>query len=95
MRTLRAGAACFDIAFGAGLVLETVRGLWIVLGFGTGCTATAFLLTAEFTFVLAILGLSFERHVTGRDPVAGSVYVLLLLLFTAMPSLMSDDELHG
>jgi len=50
-----------------------------------GGLALALVLTAELTVVLALRGLTLAEYVAGRDPVSGAVYVLLLLLFAAMP----------
>ncbi len=81
------------------LVVIVLAARWVVRRFtspfklptrlGTGCVALALLLAAEITFVLAIRGLSFPQYIAGRDPVAGTVYVLLLLLLAAMPLLVA------
>jgi len=52
---------------------------------GTGCVALALLLAAEFTVVLAVRGITLAQYFSSRDPVAGTVYLLLLLAFAAMP----------
>ena len=53
--------------------------------FGTGCVALALLLAAEFAVVLAVRGITLAQYFASRDPVAGAVYILMLLVFAAMP----------
>ena len=56
---------------------------------GPGIIALVFLLAAEFTVVLKIRHLTLAQYIAGRDPVAGSVYVLMLLLFAFMPLIVA------
>ncbi len=56
---------------------------------GVGLAALAFLLIAEFTFVLAIRGLTLREYMASRDPVSGTVDVVLLGVFAAMPLLVA------
>jgi hypothetical protein len=53
-----------------------------------GVIALAILLTVEFTLVLWVRGLSFREYLDSRDPVAGTVYLLLLAVFAMMPALL-------
>ena len=39
----------------------------------------------EFSFVLGIRGLSVSEYFADRDPIAGGVYVFMLIIFAAMP----------
>jgi len=55
---------------------------------GMGCTALGLLLAAEFTLVLRLQGLSFSEYLSGRDPVSGTVYALMLGVFAVMPLLV-------
>ncbi len=50
-----------------------------------GIVALALLLSTEVTMVLSLRGLTLEEYVRNRDPVAGGVYLALLLLFALMP----------
>jgi hypothetical protein len=50
-----------------------------------GLVALGFLLFVEFTVVLWLRGLSLSEYFANRDPVSGTVYVLLLGAFAAMP----------
>jgi hypothetical protein len=52
---------------------------------GVGCFALALLLAVEFTFVLGLRGMSLSDYIANRDPVSGTVYVLLLAVFAAAP----------
>lgn len=54
-----------------------------------GLVALALLLAAELTVVLEIRGLTFREYLSSRDPVAGTVYVVMLGIFAAMPSLVA------
>jgi hypothetical protein len=51
----------------------------------SGGIALLILVLTELSVVLGIRGLSISRYLAERDPLAGSVYVLLLIAFAAMP----------
>lgn len=55
--------------------------------FAVGLFAFGLLLLSEFTVVLWIRGLKIAEYLAGRDPVAGTVYVVLLAAFALMPTL--------
>ena len=55
---------------------------------GMGCVALGLLLVAEFTLVLCLRGLSISEYLTGRDPVSGTVYYVMLGVFAIMPLLV-------
>ena len=50
-----------------------------------GFVALALLVSAEFTFVLWLQGLTISEYLVSRDPVAGTAYVIALGLFAVMP----------
>ena len=52
---------------------------------GVGLLALAMLLLAEFTLVSWLQGLTPASYFASRDPVSGSVYGVMLLVFAAMP----------
>lgn len=56
---------------------------------GMGFGALALLLTAEFTVVPGVRGLSLGEYCAALDPVSGTVYYLLLAVFALMPFLLS------
>jgi p-aminobenzoyl-glutamate transporter AbgT len=50
-----------------------------------GGAALIFLVLVEFSVVIGIRGLSIAQYVAKRDPIAGGVYVLMLVVFAVMP----------
>jgi hypothetical protein len=50
--------------------------------------ALGFLLLAEVALVRWLQGMTIAEYVAGRDPVAGSVYVVMLGVFAVMPLLV-------
>jgi hypothetical protein len=54
-----------------------------------GVAALALLLCAELAVVAFVRGQTLADYVASRDPVSGSAYVLALVLFAAMPALVS------
>lgn len=51
----------------------------------SGAVALLLLVLVEFSVVLGIRGSTLSEYLAGRDPIAGSVYVLMLIIFAAMP----------
>ena len=79
------------IIFAARLVTRrfelTVRsGSRIIAGF----TALLLMLLAEFSVVLKIQGLTISDYLSGRDPVSGTVYYVMLGVFAVMPFLLKN-----
>lgn len=60
----------------------------IVPRLGLGLTALCLLLLTEFSVVLWLRELSIEAWLAARDPIAGAVYVLMLVIFAALPALV-------
>lgn len=56
---------------------------------GPGLVALGLLLAAEFTVVLKVRRLTLAQYFAGRDPVAGTVYLLMLLAFAVMPMIVA------
>ena len=52
---------------------------------GMGTVALGLLLAAEFTLVVGLRGLSLREYFATLDPVAGTVYYVLLGVFALMP----------
>lgn len=53
--------------------------------FGMGCIALGLMLIAEFTLVLWLRGISISDYLVSRDPVSGTIYYVMLGVFTIMP----------
>lgn len=66
----------------------TVPSIW-PSRLGMGCVALGLLLAAEFTLVLWLRGLSIREYLATRDPVAGTVYYVMLGVFAVMPLLVA------
>jgi hypothetical protein len=56
---------------------------------GMGGVALALMLIAEFGVVLRLRGLSVAGYLADRDPVSGTVYYAMLLVFGAIPLLLA------
>jgi hypothetical protein len=54
-----------------------------------GCIALLLLLIAEIGFVHWLRGLTIRDYIASRDPVAGTVYYGMLVLFAIMPVLLA------
>lgn len=52
---------------------------------GTGMTALGLAVVAELTLAAAFGGQSPAQSLANRNPVSGSVYLAMLMLFAAMP----------
>jgi hypothetical protein len=77
------------------LVVTVMAARWIVRMFAippvvsdrlrVGASGLALLLAAEFGLVLWLSGLSVREYLATRDPVSGTVYYLMLVVFAIMP----------
>jgi hypothetical protein len=56
----------------------------------SGLVALVLLLVVEFSVVLGLRGMSIAEYLTERDPVAGAVYVVMLVIFALMPWLVES-----
>jgi len=52
---------------------------------GMGCVGLGLLLAGEFTLVLWLRGVSISEYLASQDPVSGTAYYLMLVLFVVMP----------
>ncbi|HKT10471.1 MAG TPA: hypothetical protein VJW77_01465 [Terriglobia bacterium] len=59
--------------------------LTVAARLGPGLVALALLVAAEFTVVLKVRRLTLAQYIAGRDPAAGTAYILMLIIFAAMP----------
>ena len=81
------------------LVVTIVVAGWVVrhlavppalsIRLGMGGIALVLLLLAEFSFVLWLRGLSIREYLATRDPVSGTVYYLMLVIFAIMPLIVA------
>jgi hypothetical protein len=79
------------------LLVTILAARWIVLHLvvpptasarlGMGCIALLLLFVAEFGLVLWLRGLTIRGYLARRDPVSGTVYYVMLVVFAAMPLL--------
>ena len=58
----------------------------------TGLIALALLVAAELLLAVGLTGASIAAYVASRDPVSGSVYVLMLMLFAFMPAVVGGNR---
>ena len=56
---------------------------------GVGFVALGLLLVAEFSVVLWVRGMTIREYLASRDPMAGTVYIVMLGLFAIMPLLVA------
>jgi len=56
----------------------------------SGAVALSLLLLMEFSIVLAIRGLTITQYFAERDPVSGSAYALMLVIFAIMPWILGE-----
>jgi hypothetical protein len=81
------------------LVITILAARWTVLRLavpstpsarlGMGFVALGLLLLAEFTLVLWLRGMSIREYFASRDPIAGTVYYVMLTVFAVMPLLVA------
>ena len=58
----------------------------------TGLLALSLLLAAELLLALVLQDRSLADYIASRDPVSGSVYLLMLVLFALMPTLIGRTD---
>jgi hypothetical protein len=81
------------------LVISIVAARWTVLRLAVpsvpsarlvmGGIALVLMLVAEFGFVLWLRGISIRDYLATRDPVSGTVYYVMLVVFAIMPLLLA------
>lgn len=62
----------------------TLTGL-LLKSLGTGFLAAILLLSVEFSVVLWLRGLTLEQFLADRDPLAGTIYYLMVCIFAISP----------
>lgn len=53
-----------------------------------GLIALGLILVTEISVVLWVQGVTLAQYVANRDPVAGTIYVVMLVVFAVMPALV-------
>ena len=56
----------------------------------SGVVALVLLIGVEFSVVLGLRGLSLNEYFAERDPIAGAVYVIMLMIFAVTPWLVGN-----
>jgi len=95
----RFGARAAELAEAPFMLLATIAAArWVVRRLavsaalsnrlGMGCIALLLMLMAEFTLVLRFRRLTLREYFAGRDPVSGTVYYAMLVVFAIMPLLL-------
>ncbi|HMZ82610.1 MAG TPA: hypothetical protein PLL06_23140 [Acidobacteriota bacterium] len=59
---------------------------------GMGFLAVVLLISVEFTMVLKLRALTLEQYFQSRDPISGTVYYLMLVVFALMPWILRRWE---
>ena len=81
------------IVFAARVVKRRhLDGLGFASHLGAGCTALCLLVTAELLLAYGLTGTSVTSYVASRDPVSGTVYAAMLVLFAFMPALLAGTR---
>ena len=62
---------------------------------GAGMLALALLLAAELGLVLQLQGGTLAGYLASRDPVSGSVYAAMLIVFALMPLIVARNHREG
>lgn len=73
------------------IVQELALPFTLSMRVGMGGIALALMLVAEFALVLRLRKLSIKEYLLTRDPVSGTVYYLMLVVFAVMPLLMGRE----
>ena len=60
--------------------------------FAMGMLALLWMLAAETSLVALMQDRSISEYIMGRDPVSGSVYLLMLLVFATLPFFLSGRQ---
>ncbi len=81
------------------LVVTILAARWITRRFdlpgsfstriGAGLIALGLMIVTEFSVVLRLRGLTLDQYFASRDPVAGTAYLVMLVIFATMPLLVA------
>ena len=65
----------------------------ISIRLGVGIVALGLLLAAEFVLVAALQHRSIGEYIANKDPVAGTIFLVMLMLFALMPVILGRLQL--
>lgn len=81
------------------LIIIVIAARYIVVNFAVpvdiasrlsvGCIALILAVITELLFATIIAGQTISQYIARQDPVAGSVFIVALILYAAMPMLLS------
>ncbi len=60
---------------------------------GVGSVALGLLLAAEFVLVAALQHRSVDEYIANKDPVAGTIFLAMLVVFALMPLILGQVQL--
>ena len=86
MNSLKAGVTYFALVFGTGFLMGIIRVPFLVPTLGVR--------TAELALATVVQDQSLAAYIASRDPISGSVYLLMLGVFALMPRLLSRQQSH-
>ena len=86
MNSLKAGVTYFALVFGTGFLMGIIRVPFLVPTLGVR--------TAELALATVVQDQSLAAYIASRDPISGSVYLLMLGVFALMPTLLSRQRSH-
>jgi hypothetical protein len=96
---LKAGLSYFGLVFGAGFLLALIRVLRhhefinsAGASLALGLIALVLLLAAEMLLVVVWQQQTLRESIADRDPVSGSVYLVMLVVFAAMPLIQHSRQ---
>lgn len=61
---------------------------------GMGLSALGLLIVAELLLAVALQDRSLGEYIASRDPISGTVYLVMLVLFAAMPAIVGRSVTH-
>lgn len=79
------------VVFAARTVVRRFALVSAAVRLGAGLVALAMMIAAELLLAVALEGRSITQYIASRDPVSGSVYLAMLMVFALMPWLLAQS----